>query len=325
MPSAHAAASGARRAVIIGGTGFIGRHLCDSFHEAGYEVVTAGRKEAPQPWPHRHVQLDLVELSPQWIAQVLTEIQPSVVVNATGGIWGLTDEQMASVIVTPTVRLLTALSTMDRRPRLVHLGSVLEYGPVAEGTMLGPAIPLRPRSQYGRAKFDATQAVLAESEMGRLEAIVLRIPNVIGPGAPEVSLLGRSAAQLIQAPANGGTAVITLDALHANRDYVDVRDVADAVVRAAASGLSGRAIDIGCGQAIPVRCIVELLIQVSRVPARIVERDQTSARLGHSADLWTQVDPRPASELLGWRPTRSLTDAVTAYWREQREQQVVRA
>ena len=123
---------------------------------------------------------------------------------------------------------------------------------------------------------------------------------------------------------SSGEAVITLDALHASRDYVDVRDVADAVVRAAKSGLSGRAIDIGCGQAISVRSIVELLIRVSRVRARIVERDQTSARLGHSTDMWTQVDPQPALELLGWHPTRTLTDAITAYWHEQ-QQQAVRA
>jgi len=323
MPSAHAAAPGARRAVILGGTGFIGRHLCDSFQEASYEVITVGRKEAPETWPHRHVQLDLMDVSPRWIANVLAEMRPQVVVNATGGIWGLAEEQMNAVIVTPTLRLLAALSLMNQRPRprLVHLGSVLEYGPVPEGTMLGPGVPLRPRSHYGRAKFDATQAVLAEASRDRVNAIVLRIPNVIGPGAPEVSLLGRSAAQLMRAPANGGKAVITLDALNAHRDYVDVRDVADAVLRAGESRLSGLAIDIGRGEAVSVRSIVELLLQVSRVPAQIVERDQSSARLGHSADMWTQVDPCPALELFGWRPTHTLTDAVTAYWQEQ----VVRA
>jgi nucleoside-diphosphate-sugar epimerase len=317
MASAHAAAPGAVRAVIIGGTGFIGRHMCDTFSAEGYDVITVGRSAAPESWPHPHLRLDLMTTPPRRIAKMLSELHPQVIVNASGGIWGLTEEQMAAVIVTPTQRLLAALRAMSGRPRLVHLGSVLEYGPVPEGTTLGPGVPLRPRSRYGQAKSDATRAVLARARWGRVNAIVLRIPNVIGPGAPTVSLLGRSAEQLRHALADGRDAVITLDALLAHRDYVDVRDVADAVLRAARSSVTGVAIDIGRGQAVTVRSIVELLIQVSGVTAEIVERDQTSARLGHSADMWTQVDPRPAFELLGWQPTRSLTEAVTAYWREQ--------
>ena len=63
-------------------------------------------------------------------------------------------------------------------------------------------------------------------------AVVLRVFNPVGPGAPEESLPGRVAAELRRALASG--AEVRLGSLDAVRDFVDARDVADAVIAAAA-------------------------------------------------------------------------------------------
>jgi dTDP-6-deoxy-L-talose 4-dehydrogenase [NAD(P)+] len=67
-------------------------------------------------------------------------------------------------------------------------------------------------------------------------------------------------------------------------------------------------VDIGRGEAVPVRELVDLLITVSGVSARVTELGAPGA-----AD-WMRVDPGPARDLLGWRPRHSLADAVRAYW-----------
>jgi len=108
--------------------------------------------------------------------------------------------------------------------------------------------------------------------------------------------------------------VVELDPLLAHRDYVDVRDVADAVLAAAVSPLSGVLVDIGRGESVPVRLLVDLLIARSRLPAVVVER--AGERIGHSVEDWIRVDVAPAERLLGWRPRRSLVEAVDAYWNE---------
>jgi nucleoside-diphosphate-sugar epimerase len=62
---------------------------------------------------------------------------------------------------------------------------------------------------------------------------------------------------------------------------------------------------------VSVRSLVDLLVDVSGVPARVLERDEPPA----PAD-WLRVDIQPAEALLGWHPRRSLEDAVRALWND---------
>lgn len=322
--------------LVLGGTGFVGRQVCAEFAAHGCRVLAASRNPQRPALPAhpgvrqvrlvqrvRQVRLDLGAASATTsLARLLDTERPSTVVNCVGSIWGRTADDMAPSIVAPAERLVDALALAAVRPRLVHLGSVLEYGPVAPGTTArGTA---RPDTPYGKAKLAATETVLAAHAAGTLDALVLRIANVAGRGTPGISLLGQVAARL--AAWDGGTAgpvVVELSPLRAHRDYVDVRDVADAVVAAARTSVpaSGQVVDIGRGAAVPVRELVELLVAASGVPARLVEVEAEVERGGPrggrpGAADWMRVDPGPARELLGWTPRRSLEDAVRAYWEQ---------
>jgi nucleoside-diphosphate-sugar epimerase len=158
--------------------------------------------------------------------------------------------------------------------------------------------------------------VIAAASAGHLAGLVLRIGNVAGPGAPRGSLLGRVAEQLIAAARKNEMAVIELRT-QARRDYVDARDVADAAVMAAESKLTGVVLNLGRGEAVPVRSLVDLLVEVSGVPTRVIARlPGPSAPMARTDVTWLQADTRRAAELLGWRPRRSLEDAVRSFWHE---------
>ncbi|WP_260724122.1 NAD-dependent epimerase/dehydratase family protein [Dactylosporangium roseum] len=295
------------RVAIFGGTGFVGRRICADLADAGADVVAIGRTTPDETFGYRFCRADLGADPAEKLDALLARERPDVVVNATGSIWGLTDAQMEDACAVPSRRLVAALERAPRRTRLVHLGSVLEYGPIPRGGRTHPDLPARPDTAYGKAKLAATRAVLASVQAGRVDAVILRLANVVGPGTPDISLLGRVAGRL--ADAGEEPAVVALSALLAHRDYVDVRDVAAAVVAALRAPVSGRIADIGRGEAVSVRELVRLLIEVSRVPARLVETASPGA-----AEDWIRVDPEPALSLLGWRPRYSLADAVGALW-----------
>ncbi|MEU3977724.1 NAD-dependent epimerase/dehydratase family protein [Streptomyces bacillaris] len=300
------------RAMILGGTGFVGRHVCAELASRGREVTVVGRRPPEREFPFRFVPLDLGATPEEELSALLAAESPDTVVNCVGSIWTRDDKAMWAVAAEPVLRLVEALRRLPGPPRLVHLGSVLEYGPVPAGTTVGASVRPAPNGAYGKAKLAATEAVLAGAAAGDFDAVVLRVANVAGPGSPEVSLLGRVARQLLAAAGTTGPAMIELAPLRAHRDYVDVRDVAEAVAAAAEAEVTAEVVDIGRGEAVWVRSLVDLLVQASGIPARVVERGEP----GGPAQDWLQVDTRPAARLLGWSPRRSLADAVSALWNE---------
>ncbi|QOC94243.1 NAD-dependent epimerase/dehydratase family protein [Micromonospora craniellae] len=302
------------RAVVLGGTGFVDAHVADAFADAGHDVLTVARR-APAGRRHRFTALDLGGTDPETLARLLDAEEPAAVVDATGSSWGLEPGRMAERCTRLSALLLDALRHAACRPRLVHLGSVLEYGP----QLADPRRTQAPDTEYGRAKLVATRAVLAAADAGDVDAVVLRVVNALGPGLPATSLLGRVAAALAPAARSGVPARVTLAPLEARRDVVDVRDAAEAVLAAAGRPVTGRVLDIGRGEAVPVRTLVRLLVEVSGVPTTVVEHAGPAG--WRAATRWSYVDPAPAAAALGWRPRRDLRRAVTDFWHDELRRQ----
>jgi dTDP-6-deoxy-L-talose 4-dehydrogenase [NAD(P)+] len=213
-------------------------------------------------------------------------------------------------------RLVSALSGLPWRCRLVHLGSVHEYGAVPPGTSVDEQAPTCPGTAYGRTKLQGSQVVLAAARAARVDGVVLRASNVVGAGVSPVSLLGRVADQLIAA-VGAPDAVVALPPLHGARDFVDARDVAAAVTAAAAATVTGEPINVGSGRAVGVRWLVTQLIEVSGVRARVLEQGGDAGQLprAHNGAVdWQQVDIRAARRLLGWEPRRTLIDSLQSLW-----------
>jgi len=145
-----------------------------------------------------------------------------------------------------------------------------------------------------------------------VDGVTLRVFNPIGPGLKEDTLLGRTAALLREASKQGWDEV-TLGDLSAHRDFVDVRDVATAVVAAvAAPGPAPRVLNVGSGRAVPARLAVDLLTDVAGYSGRVIEQGAGPAR--SAAVGWMLADLDRAAATLGWLPTHDLADSVRAVW-----------
>ncbi|MFJ9775873.1 NAD-dependent epimerase/dehydratase family protein [Kitasatospora sp. NPDC101157] len=308
--------------VVLGSSGFVGRHVCEAFAGGGADVLGVARSEAPPGAAAPTVRLDLSRASRRQVAALLRERAADVVVNAAGAVWGVTDDQLTSSNVELTGRVVDALSTLERPPRLVHLGSVHEYGVGAPGTALTEEHPTRPAGRYGHSKLLATRAVLDAVRERELDAVVLRISNVCGPHAPRASLLGMIATHLAAVarhPGGAAAAPLRLSPLRAHRDFVDVRDVGRAVVAAVAAPLDAagpdqRVVNIGSGNAVSVRQLVDRLIALSGLDGSVVE--EYEAADGRPGAEWQRVDITRARRLLGWLPRcpldQSLRDLLAA-------------
>jgi nucleoside-diphosphate-sugar epimerase len=298
------------RLLILGATGFLGGHVQRAATAAGADVVTAGRSRRPgSPGSPDHRQLDLAADDPARIAEMIASVAPDAIVNCAGLTAGGPDV-LAAANVTGAYALVRAMLLAAVPARLVHLGSAAEYGRAEPGESTDESAPPRPAAAYGATKLAGTRLV----ELGRaagLDAVVLRVFNPVGAGAPEGGLPGRVAAQLRQALAGGGE--VKLGPLDAVRDFIDARDVAAAVLAAvAAPALPHPVLNVGSGTGVLTRTLVKELIAISGYAGPVHEDSPGSARSGDL--LWQQADISLARLDLAWRPRHDLAASLTDLW-----------
>jgi nucleoside-diphosphate-sugar epimerase len=298
------------RALLVGASGYLGARVHRAAVAAGIEVVTAGRS-AGGPG---HVTLDLSG-GPDAVGAMIAGVAPDVVLNCAGATSGDLAALSAGNVDGPAA-LVTALVRMRPGPsgaavRLVHLGSAAEYGRGPEGPVREDE-PARPLSPYGLTKLAGTRLVQLGRAAG-LPAVVLRVFNPVGPGAPGHTLPGRAASELARAVREND--VVRLGGLDAVRDFVDVDDVAAAVLAAATGPMPADGIvNVGSGTAVPARELVSTLVDVSGARVRIEEGDGGSAR---SADVpWQQADITAATAAWDWQPRTPLAVSLEGLWRQ---------
>jgi len=206
--------------------------------------------------------------------------------------------------------------------RLVFSSTAAVYGapertPIDEGDTLAPANP------YGETKLAGERLLQQARSRGELAATALRYFNACGAdGAhgedhePESHLV-----PLALRAARDGTPIRVFGDDYPTpdgtcvRDYVHVADLADAHIAAleALPGAQG-AYNLGTGTGDSVQAVLDA---VETVTGLRLSREVSPRRAGDPPVL--VAGNRRAADGLGWRPRRSLTDAVGDAWTWMRE------
>ncbi|TDV38581.1 NAD-dependent epimerase/dehydratase family protein [Actinophytocola oryzae] len=297
------------RVAVVGGTGSVGRHVCAAFADEGHDVVVIARNPSAESAGHGFVAMDVAACDPADLTAVLAENRISVVVNAAGS-WSNDEDELTTAHVRLLVNLVAAVSATPGRPRLVHVGTVHEYGPQPPGTSVTETTVPAPITAFARTKLASSQLVLGAAGRGQVNAVVLRVSNVYGPDPAKGSFLGFLTEKLRDIDPRDPDARLELTIADARRDYVDSRDVARAVLQAARLPVSGQVFNIGSGTAVSMRELVFAMVRAAGLSHSVV-REKAAAVRSKGGD-WTRVDASIARVALGWRPRHTLAESVRA-------------
>jgi GDP-4-dehydro-6-deoxy-D-mannose reductase len=150
---------------------------------------------------------------------------------------------------------------------------------------------------------------LAEEEAARVLArrhqlplMIARIFNPVGPGEDERHLCGRLAAQVAAIEAGVVEPSVRVGPLESTRDFVDVRDVAQALFLLAHVRSPGAIYNVASGVETPTESVLTILIGLAGLDDRI----KVDRQAGRPGDI-----PRHFAEIarlnqLGFRPRHAL-------------------
>ncbi len=305
----------ARRSLVTGASGFIGRHVAAHLAEHGHEIHGFGRKR-PEDWNGSWHAGDLTDAAR--VREVVADARPDLVFHLAGLMRGDLANLLA-VNVIGTQHLLAAVSAERSDARVLVAGSAAEYGFVNEHELpVSEEQPLRPLSPYGVSKV--AQSVLAAQAALRQELDVVRTRsfNLTGPGEPETLVCAAFARQLVDIERGVRAPIVRVGNLESQRDFVDVRDAVRAYALVADRGQSGALYNVASGRAVAIRDVLAQLCALAGVDARI-EQHQA---LRSAGDVPVQRgDATRLRTQLGWSAEVELATSLSDLledWRQRR-------
>jgi GDP-4-dehydro-6-deoxy-D-mannose reductase len=203
-----------------------------------------------------------------------------------------------------TATLLTALE-QHPHTRLVLASSADVYGaphqmPVDEET------PVRPANVYAATKVAAEALAREQAARHGAPVVILRPANQNGPRQHPGLAASAFAKQIAEAEAGLAEPVVRHGRLDAQRDFLDVRDMARAY--AAALSLSeGGTFNVGTGRAVTIAEVLDILIALARIPVR-AELDPSRVRGGEPTRI--ALDATRFRQKTGWSPRIALADSL---------------
>lgn len=276
---------------LVGATGFIGRHLLEALAPRPVRVLVHGS------WPTWLLAMTHVQAVPGDILRP-ESLDPllegtSVVMNLSGQV---SSEPVEYLDVNVQGTLVLAQACLRHgADRFIHASSALVYGDALHASEEAPCRPLTP---YATMKA-AAEKILQTVFCARLRLSFLRLSNVYGPYQAKGLLPYLIGCLRERRP-------VTIDADGAQvRDFVHVRDVTDAFLKAGAAPDCEGTINIGSGTATSVMTLLRLLEDVLEVPAKGQYRPEHSG-----GERQNTVNISKATEVLGWQPTVGLVDGL---------------
>jgi UDP-glucose 4-epimerase len=293
--------------LVTGGSGFIGSHVVDRLVAEGAGSITV--------FDNRVREENLAEALPSGRVRPLEGdvTDRAAVLDAAEGASGIfhmavlplgpcseDPRRCVEVNVNGTFNVLEAAREAGVR-KIVYSSASSVYGDTND--TMDESHPLNARTMYGASKLAGEYFLRAFHDLYGIDYVTLRYMNVYGPrqeGGLVINVLRR-----IQA----GEAPTIMGDGRQSFDFVHVADVAAANVRAMASDVTEGEFNVGGGNEVTVRQIVDRLLEATGSDL------EPEVRTDQAVPMTRRVGSSEAAvDALGWTPEldleRGLADVV---------------
>jgi len=289
------------KALLIGGSGFLGRHLAASLQQRGWEVVSTSSED--------------FDLRAYAVPQKLSETKFSLVVLLSAWTQAGTfcDTQRGEQwLVNQAINSNALRYWHEHQPqaKLVAFGTSVSYDETLgfrEETYL-QGIPHDKYAAYAWSKRSLLIGLQSLAKQFGYQYLYLVPSTLVGP---DYHLDGRQlhfiydiVRKCLRSQLDGGDVILWGDG-HQRRELVDVRDAAEWILELAET-VSGQIVNLGAGKDYSIRELAEMVCKILEMPSERLKFDET-AFVGVRAKV---LDTNHLNTLLPHRRQTSIEDTL---------------
>lgn len=311
-----------KRALIIGAAGFVGSYLIDHIQKhCVWSIVVTKMPQETMACPGVDI-CDLDILAPEAIEWLLEEQRPDYIFHlaaqsSVAVSWknpGLT----VDVNVKGSLNVLDAVRKLDYKPRVLLIGSGEEYGHVRENEVpVQEDNVLRPGNIYAATKACQNMIGAIYAQAYGMDVMMVRAFNHVGPNQSPIFVVADFCKQTAEIEAGLKEPVIKVGNLSARRDFSDVRDVVRAYVELMEKGKAGETYNVGSGNAVEIRKILDMILSRSKKEIRV---EVEPSRMRPVDVPVIEADISKLKACTGWEQKITLEETIQdtlEYWRQK--------
>lgn len=312
--------SAMKKALIIGGAGFVGKYLADYLRGGcGYEVYsTKMEQETIEGAEYEVINMNL--LVKEEVERVIKTCEPDYIFHLAAqssvAVSWSNPQLTVDVNIKGTLNLLDVLKETEYKGRVLLIGSGEEYGriqpdqvPITEDTVL------RPGNIYAATKSCQNMLGSIYADAYGLNLVMVRAFNHVGPKQSPQFVVSDFCKQVVEVEKGLREPVIHVGNLKAKRDFTDVRDVVAAYECLVRQGKGGETYNVGAGTAYSIE---EILNQIIELSGRTIEVRVEKERLRPIDVPIIVADITKITEHTDWQKKISLRQTLSdtlEYWR----------
>ena len=266
------------KALVIGAGGFVGGYLISVLYGRGIEVCAT-------KLPHERINIygkisavfdtaDLDILDEAAVTELISAEKPDYIFHlAAQSSVALSWKKPALTVdinIKGCINLLEAVRSTGLSPKILFIGSSEEYGFAANRPEpVDESVRPEPANIYAISKL--TQNMIGElyCKAYGMNIISVRAFNHIGAGQLPQFVVADFCKQAAEISMGKREPVIRVGNLDAKRDFTDVRDIVRAYALLAEKGRSGETYNVGSGQAVSIRSVLDRIIELSGTDIKI--------------------------------------------------------
>lgn len=303
------------RLLITGGNGYVGRNLTRTlYRDHDVTVVDNLRSGASRFTPEESSLFQFVEADIRdftSLRSVIAETKPEAVIHLAAVHYiPECEANPEEAIAINTLGTMNVARALNPGTRLIFISTAAVYAPEDQPHDETKS-PIGPSDVYGYTKLHAEGYVRHFASSLKLDARIVRLFNVVGPGETNPHVLPAIFSQIRR-----GGHTIRLGNCTPRRDYVHVQDVAEGLAAVTLRPQNGSNIDtvnLGTGTSYSVEDLVAKLSEIAGVRFEI-ETDKSRLRPVDRPFLSAAVTK--IARDYGWTARFQIEDSLRQLWQD---------